>query len=104
MKGKKTPNLSEIHVGADYYKVKEILGKPDIVKTIYNGKRLHIYKNLSGIKPNMLHFTPNLLLDIASLVTWEFVPYHDSKFSTYYITYDKDWKVETINKYILDNS
>jgi len=104
MKGKETPDLSAIHVGADYYTVQELLGKPDEVKTIYNGKRLHVYKDISGIKPNLRYIAPNLVLDIASLALWEFMPYHNSKLSTYYITFDKDWKIETINQYMPNNS
>ena len=104
MKGKATPNLSAIHLGTHYDTVNNLLGEPDSVKTIYNGKRLHIYKNISGLKPNMIDFAPNLLLDIASLALWEFVPYNNRKLSSYYITYDDDWKVETINKYLDDKS
>ena len=104
MKGKETPDLSAIHVGADYDTVSNILGRPDSVKTIYNGKRLYIYKNLSGLKPNMIDFAPNLVLDIASLALWELVPYNNRKLSTYYITYDDQWRVETINQYMIDKS
>ncbi|MDA0782277.1 MAG: hypothetical protein PQ612_07900 [Rickettsiales bacterium] len=104
MKGKKTPDLSAINLGADYDTVNSILGEPDKVKTIYNGKRLHIYKRIAGLKPNMIEFVPNLILDISSLVLWEFVPYNSRKLSTYYITYDDNRKVDSINKYIIDNS
>jgi hypothetical protein len=101
MKGKSTPNLSTIHVGADYETINKTLGEAEEVRTIYNGKRLYIYRKIAGLSPNMLDFTPNLILDIATLAIWEFTPYKDSKKSTYYITYDDKWKVETINRYIM---
>ena len=104
MKGKKTPDLSDIHVGADYDTVNYVLGKPDKVQTIYNGKRLHIYKYIAGLKPNMIDFAPNLILDISTLALWEFMPYKNDKRSVYYITYDDNWKVESINRYIAGNS
>jgi hypothetical protein len=48
----------------------------------------------------MIYFVPNLLLDIITLGMWEITPYHDSKFKEYYITYDENKKVDSINKYI----
>lgn len=100
MKGKELPDLSEIKIGADYHTLNQILGEPYKFTTLKNGKRLHIYKNLAGLDPNMIDFVPNFLLDIITLGMWEITPYHDSKFKEYYITYDENKKVDSINKYI----
>lgn len=100
MKGRDAPDLQDVHVGADLQSVNQLLGKPEKIVVISNGKRLYVYQIKVGRDASAADFLVNALLDAATAGGWEMVDENDVHKSNYYITYDEQDKVETINTYV----
>lgn len=100
LNGKMPPDFSKIVVGTSMSEINGLLGRPQKVRVLENGNRLHVYRYRKGNDSSYVNAALNSLMFIGTAGIWETLQPWESNMDHVNITYDESDKAATINRYV----
>lgn len=92
--------MSALHIGASKQDISSAIIRHKRIVQARNGDKVYIYEYEKGRGPSLPDSAGNTLMEILTLMMWEYSGTEDKHKETFTVVYDKNNKAVAINKYL----